>query len=49
LDIEGVVVTGDALLMQRKIARHLVEDKQAEYVFTAKGGWRRVRSGRVPS
>jgi len=37
LDIEGCVVTGDALLTQREIARHLVEDKQAEYVFTVKG------------
>jgi predicted transposase YbfD/YdcC len=36
LDIQGVVVTGDALLTQRKIARHLVEDKHADYVFTAK-------------
>jgi predicted transposase YbfD/YdcC len=26
LDIQGVVVTGDALLTQREIARHLVED-----------------------
>jgi predicted transposase YbfD/YdcC len=36
LDIQGVVVTGDALLTQRQIARHLVEDKHADYVFTAK-------------
>jgi len=36
LDIQGVVVTGDALLTQREIARHLVEDKRADYVFTAK-------------
>jgi len=36
LDIEGVVVTGDALLTQREIARHLVDDKHADYVFTAK-------------
>ena len=36
LNIEGVVVTGDALLTQREIARHLVEDKHADYVFTAK-------------
>ena len=34
--IEGVVVTADALLTQREIARHLVEDKHADYVFTAK-------------
>lgn len=36
LEIEGVVVTGDALLTQREIARHLVEDKHADYVFVAK-------------
>lgn len=36
LSIEGVVVTGDALLTQREIARHLVEDKHADYVFAAK-------------
>lgn len=36
LEIKGVVVTGDALLTQREIARHLVEDKHADYVFTAK-------------
>ena len=36
LDIEGAVVTADALLTQREIARHLVEDKHADYVFTVK-------------
>ena len=36
LNLEGVVVTGDALLTQREIARHLVEDKGADYVFTVK-------------
>jgi len=36
MDIEGVVVTADALLTQREIARHLVEDKHADYVLTAK-------------
>jgi predicted transposase YbfD/YdcC len=36
LDLTGVVVTGDALLTQREIARHLVKDKHADYVFTAK-------------
>ena len=36
LDIEGAVVTGDALLTQREIARHLVEDKHADYVFQVK-------------
>jgi predicted transposase YbfD/YdcC len=36
LNIDGVVVTGDALLTQREIARHLVEDRHADYVFTVK-------------
>jgi len=36
LEIQGSVVTGDALLTQREIARHLVEDKGADYVFTVK-------------
>jgi len=36
LDITGAVVTADALLTQREIARHIVEDKHADYVFTAK-------------
>jgi hypothetical protein len=36
LDIAGTVVTADALLTQREIARHLVEDKHADYVLTAK-------------
>jgi hypothetical protein len=36
LDIKGAVVTADALLTQREIARHIVEDKHADYVFTAK-------------
>jgi predicted transposase YbfD/YdcC len=36
LDIAGTVVTADALLCQREIARHIVEDKQADYVFTVK-------------
>jgi len=36
LEIVGAVVTADALLTQREIARHLVKDKHADYVFTAK-------------
>jgi hypothetical protein len=37
LEIQGAVVTGDALLTQREIARHIVEDKHADYVLTVKG------------
>jgi hypothetical protein len=36
LNIEGAVVTADALLTQKKIAEHLVQEKKAHYVFTAK-------------
>ena len=36
MDIKGKVVTADALLTQKEIARHLVEDKGADYVFVAK-------------
>lgn len=36
LDITGTVVTADALLTQREIARYLVEDKHADYVLTVK-------------
>lgn len=36
LDIDGVVVTADALHTQKKTAEHLVETKKAEYVFVAK-------------
>jgi hypothetical protein len=36
LDIKGAVVTADALLTQKKIARYLVKKKEADYVLTAK-------------
>lgn len=36
LDLEGAVVTADALHAQRETARHLVEDKKADYVLTVK-------------
>ena len=36
LDIEGAVVTADALHTQKETARHLVEDRKADYVFTVK-------------
>lgn len=37
LDLQGAVVTADALLTQREFAKHLVEEKGADYVFTVKG------------
>jgi len=36
IDIEGKLVTGDALLTQRDLARFLVEHKKADYLFTVK-------------
>lgn len=36
LDLRGKVVTADALHTQIETARYLVEDKQADYVFTVK-------------
>jgi predicted transposase YbfD/YdcC len=35
LDIAGALVTADALHVQRETARYLVEDKNADYLFTA--------------
>lgn len=31
IDIEGKTITADALLTQREFARHLVEDRKADY------------------
>jgi predicted transposase YbfD/YdcC len=36
VDVRGAVVTGDAMFAQRGSATHLVEDKQADYLFTVK-------------
>ena len=36
LNIEGAVVTADALHTQKETARFFVEDKKADYVFTVK-------------
>ena len=35
VDITGALVTADALHVQKDTARHLVEDKRADYLFTA--------------
>ncbi len=37
VDLEGAVVTADALHTQTEHARYLVADRQADYVFVAKG------------
>ena len=45
VDIQGKVVTADALHTQRETARFLVEDKKADYLFTAvKGNQRKLRN-----
>ena len=36
LDLTGKTLTADALLTQRKLARHLVEEQSAHYLFTVK-------------
>lgn len=35
VDIRGVLVTADAMHVQRETARYLVEDKHADYLFTS--------------
>jgi len=36
VDIRGAVVTGDAMFMQTSIAKHIVEEKGADYLFGLK-------------
>lgn len=36
LDLRGAIVTGDAMFTQVAIAKYLVEEKEADYLFTAK-------------
>lgn len=36
LEIKGAIVTGDAMFTQTKIAKHIVEEKKADYFFTVK-------------
>ena len=36
MDIEGSVITADALHTQKEAARYVVEEKKADYVFIAK-------------
>ena len=37
LELTGTLVTADALHTQTDLATYLVEDKQADYLFIAKG------------
>jgi predicted transposase YbfD/YdcC len=43
LNLQGAVVTADALLTQKNIAAYLVEEKKADYVFTVKGNQQTLR------
>jgi len=43
MDLKDIVVTADALHTQRETARHLVEDRQANYVLTVKGNQPNLR------
>jgi len=36
LDVRGAMITGDAMFTQKEIARHLVEDKHADFLFGVK-------------
>jgi hypothetical protein len=36
LDLDGTLITADALHTQRETARHIVQDKGADYLFTVK-------------
>jgi hypothetical protein len=36
VDIQGAVITADALLTQKKIANYIVDERKADFVFTAK-------------
>ena len=43
LDLEGKVVTADAMHAQTKLARYLVEERNANYVFTVKDNQRLLK------
>jgi hypothetical protein len=43
LNLDGVVVTADALNTQRESARHIVQDKGAHYLFTVKDNQKKLR------
>lgn len=42
INIAGKIISADALLTQRRLARYLVEDRQAHYHFTVKGNQLRL-------
>lgn len=44
LDIEGAVVTGDAMFTQTEVVNYIVEEKQADYVLQVKENQPTLRS-----
>ncbi|TFH65032.1 MAG: ISAs1 family transposase [Gemmatimonadales bacterium] len=44
LDLKNAVVTADAMHTQRETARHIVETKEADYLFTVKDNQRTLRA-----
>ncbi|SDP80648.1 ISAs1 family transposase [Desulforhopalus singaporensis] len=42
IDISGKTITADALLTQRKLARYIVEERNAHYHFTAKNNQKKL-------
>lgn len=44
MDIEGKVITADALLTQVAIAKYLVEERKADYTFTVKDNQKTLKS-----
>jgi hypothetical protein len=44
VEIQGAVVTGDAMYAQKEIARYIVEEKRADYLFTVKDNQPTLRS-----
>jgi hypothetical protein len=45
LDLEGAVVTADALLTQKDIAHYIVKQKKADYVFSVKDNQQTLLEG----
>jgi len=43
LELDGTVVTADALNTQRESARHIVQDKGGHYLFTVKDNQKKLR------
>lgn len=44
MDIEGNVVTADAMHTQAETARYIVKEKKADYLFTVKDNQEKLRT-----